>query len=168
MTATWKSRRKKGGIELFTYLCEDEPDLVREWITVLNEKEIRRATAIADPQIGPIMPVYTDIACTSGPLHSPRWLQAEFFPLVKKLVDAYHDRGVLCIYHSNGNLNPVMDDFVANGDRRHQSPGEAGPGMSIAATGGRGFLMGSTTELLRMVKVENLLAMVETAHAGPP
>ncbi len=25
--------RDKGGVELFTYLCQDEPDLMREWIT---------------------------------------------------------------------------------------------------------------------------------------
>ncbi len=81
---------------------------------VLNEKEIRRAKAIADP-VAPIMLVYTDIACKSGPLHTPSWLRAEFFPLVKKLVDVYHERGVKCIYHSDGNLNPVMEDLVATG-----------------------------------------------------
>ncbi len=193
--------RDKGGIELFTYLCHDEPDLVREWITVLNEKEIRRARAIADRELAPVMLVYTDIACKSGPLHSPSWLQREFFPLVKRLVDVYHDRGIKCIYHSDGNLNPVMNDLAATGidginpletlagmsvsDVRARFPRLAIAGgidvsqlltlgtpdevraecrRAIDATGGVGFLMGSTTELLPAVKVANVLAMVETAR----
>jgi uroporphyrinogen-III decarboxylase len=36
---------------------------------------------------------------------------------------------------------------------------------AIDATGGLGYLMGSTTELLPLVKVENVLAMMETARA---
>lgn len=200
-----EEHRDKGGIELFTYACHDEPDLVREWITVLNEKEIRRARAIADPDLAPIMLVYTDIACKSGPLHTPDWLRQEFFPLVKRLVDLYHERGVKCIYHSDGNLNPVMDDLVATGidglnpletlagltisDVRTRFPRLAIAGgidvsqlltlgtpdqvreecrKAIDATGGIGYLMGSTTELLPAVKVENVLAMVETASTHRP
>lgn len=197
--------RDKGGIELFTYLCQDEPELVREWITVLNEKEIRRAKVIADPELAPIMLVYTDIAFKSGPLHAPDWLRREFFPLVKRLVDVYHERGVKCIYHSDGNLNAVMPDLVATGIDGI-NPVEKLAGMSVAevrgrfprlaiaggidvsqlltlgspeqvreecrraidATGGLGYLLGSTTELLPMVKVENVLAMVETARTYRP
>jgi uroporphyrinogen-III decarboxylase len=197
--------RDKGGMELFTYLNADEPDLVREWITVLNEREIRRAKAIADPALAPIMLVYTDIACKSGPFHSPSWLRAEFFPLVKRLVDVYHERGVKCVYHSDGNLNPVLDDLAATGIDGI-NPMETIAGMSIPdvrarhprlvitggidvsqlltlgtpdqvreecrraidATGGLGYLMGSTTELLPLVKVENVLAMMETARTYRP
>jgi uroporphyrinogen decarboxylase len=197
--------RDKGGIELFSYLCYDEPDLVREWINVLNEKEIRRAKAIADPDLAPVMLVYTDIAYKSGPLHAPDWLRREFFPLVKRLVDVYHEHGVKCIYHSDGNLNQVMDDLVATGidginpletlagmsipDVRKRFPRLAIAGgidvsqlltlgtpdrvrevcrNAIDATEGVGYLMGSTTELLPAVKVENVLAMIETAHEYHP
>jgi uroporphyrinogen-III decarboxylase len=197
--------RDKGGLEMFTYLNEDEPDIVREWITVLNEKEIRRAKAIADPDLAPVMLVYTDIACKSGPLHAPEWLRHEFFPLVKRLVDVYHESGVKCIYHSDGNLNPVMDDLVAIGIDGI-NPLETLAGMSIAgvrkrfprlaiaggidvsqllslgtpdqvreecrkaidATGGLGYLMGSTTELLPTAKVDNVMAMLETASSHRP
>jgi uroporphyrinogen-III decarboxylase len=197
--------RDKAGVELFTYLAADEPELVREWITVLNEREIRRAKAIADPELAPIMLVYTDIACKSGPLHTPTWLRREFFPLVKRLVDVYHERGVACIFHSDGNLNAVLDDLVATGIDG-LNPIEKLAGMSIAdvrsrfprlviaggidvsqlltlgtpeqvraecraaidATAGMGFLMGSTTELLPQVKVDNLLAMLEVARTYRP
>ncbi len=193
--------RDRGGMELFTYLCQDEPDLVREWITVRNEMEIRRARAIADPILAPIMLVYTDIACKSGPFHTPEWLRREFFPLVRRLVEVYHERGVRCIYHSDGNLNCVMDDLVATGidginpletlagmsiqDVRTRYPRLAIAGgidvsqlltlgspeevrevcrKAIEATGGLGYLMGSTTELLPLVKVENVLAMMDSAR----
>ena len=39
---------------------------------------------------------------------------------------------------------------------------------AIDATRGHGFLMGSTTELLPLVKVENVLAMMETARTYRP
>ncbi len=197
--------RDKAGLELFTYLSYDEPELVREWITVLNEREVRRARAIADPEIAPVMLVYTDIASKSGPLHTPEWLRREFFPLVRRLVETYHERGVACIYHSDGNLNPVLEDLVATGidginpveklagmdmaDVRARFPRLVIAGgidvsqlltlgspeevrqecrRAIDATGGLGFLMGSTTELLPMVKVENVLAMLQTARSYRP
>ena len=32
---------------------------------------------------------------------------------MKRLVDVCHDRGIQCVYHSDGNLTPVMNDLAA-------------------------------------------------------
>lgn len=193
--------RDKAGLELFSYLMADEPDLVSAWIEALNEKEIRRAIAIADPELVPIMLTYGDIAFKTGLMHSPDWLRREFIPRLKKLVDAYHERAVKCLYHSDGNLNEILDDLVSSGIDginpmetaahmdiadvrcRHPmlfiaggidvsrlltlgSPEEvkAACVKAIKDTKGVGYLIGSTTELLPMVRIENLLAMIEVAH----
>jgi hypothetical protein len=103
----------------------------------------------------------------------PGWSGA----LVKRLVDVYHDRGIKCIYHSDGNLNPVMKDLAATGiDGINPLETLAGmsladvreriPGLAIA--GGRRFLMGPTTELLPGVQVPNVLAVIETARTYRP
>jgi hypothetical protein len=194
--------RDKAGLELFSYLVADEPAMVSAWIEALNEKEIRKAKAIADPELVPIMLTYGDIAFKTGLIHSPGWLRREFIPRLKKLVDAYHERGVKCLYHSDGNLNEILDDLVGAGIDGI-NPVETAAGMDIADirsrypnifiaggidvsqlltlanpeevratclkaiedTGGVGYLMGSTTELLPMAKIDNVLAMIECAHS---
>ncbi|WP_041643899.1 hypothetical protein [Mahella australiensis] len=50
--------RTMAGIELLSYLIADDPDLVSEWLEANNQAEIRRAKAIADPDLVPIMLTY--------------------------------------------------------------------------------------------------------------
>jgi uroporphyrinogen decarboxylase len=42
-------------------------------------------------------------------------LRREFFPRLRKLVDAWHGHGIKVIYHSDGNLWDVLEDFKAAG-----------------------------------------------------
>ncbi|SHF23540.1 Uroporphyrinogen-III decarboxylase [Caldanaerobius fijiensis DSM 17918] len=122
--------RSMAGIELFSYLMADEPDLVSEWLEALNQAEIRRAKAIADPELVPIVLTYTDLAYKSGPIFPPAFLKKEFFPRLKRLNDTYHDAGVKCLFHSDGNLMPIMDDLVDAGIDGI-NPMETVAGMSI-------------------------------------
>ena len=103
------------GFELFSYMLVDDPGLVSEWFDVLNEHELNRVHLIADKEISPLVVVYCDIASNNGPIFSPTFLRKDFFPRVKKLVDAWHEHGVKVIYHSEGNLKPVMDDLIKCG-----------------------------------------------------
>ena len=103
------------GMEWFSYLMADEPDLVEAWLVARNEAELRRAAAIADPELLPIVLTYDDIAYKNAPLFSPSWLRAHWVPCLKRLVDAWHARDTLCIFHSDGNLWPVLDDLVGTG-----------------------------------------------------
>lgn len=107
--------RSISGIELFSYLAADEPELVSEWLEVLNQCEIRRAKAIADPELVPVMLTYTDLAFKSGPIFSLDYYRKEFFPRLKRLNDTYHEAGVKCLFHSDGNIMPLLDDLVAAG-----------------------------------------------------
>ncbi|HOV63065.1 MAG TPA: uroporphyrinogen decarboxylase family protein [Spirochaetia bacterium] len=192
--------RDKCGIELFCYLEADYPEILSEWLRVKNEKEVRRAKAIADADIVPIMLVYTDLAYKTGLIHPPAWLRKHFIPALKNLTNTYHDAGVKCLFHSDGNLWEILDDLSEAGIDGI-NPIETCAGMSIVEvrkkypklfiaggidvshlltfgtadevhetciqavrdTHGMGYLMGSTTELLPTVKVENLLAMIDVA-----
>ena len=56
-----------------------------------------------------------DIAFHSGPLFSPRWLAEHWFPRLARIIDAYHRRGIQVLFHSDGNLNPILDALVEAG-----------------------------------------------------
>ncbi len=188
------------GLESFVYLCADEPGLIEEWLDARNRAELRRVAAIADPRRIPIALTYDDIAYKNAPLFSPAWLRRLWAPRLAKLNAAWHDRDTVCLFHSDGNLFPVLDDLVAAGidglnplevlagmtvgkvRQRYPhlfltggidvsqllsfgTPDEvrAACRQAIAEAGGRGYFLGSTTELHWDVKLENAVAMFETA-----
>ena len=186
-------------LEWFSYLMMDEPDLVEEWLEARNQAELRRVAAIADPELVPVVLPYDDIAYKNATLFSPAWLREHWMPRLKRLVDAWHERDTVCLFHSDGNLWPVLDDLVAAGIDG-LNPLEVLAGMTvkevrqaypslfltggvdvsqllplgtpeevrevcrqnIADAEGRGYFMGSSTELHWGVKLENAMAMYET------
>jgi uroporphyrinogen decarboxylase len=122
--------RRMAGIELFSYLTVDEPELISEWLEVLNEYEIRKAKAIANPELVPVVLTFTDLAYKNGPIFSVDYYRKEFMPRLKKLNDVYHDAGVKCLFHSDGNIMSLMDDLVEAGIDGI-NPMEVLAGMSI-------------------------------------
>ncbi len=192
------------GMALFTELIFEEPTLTEEWLETRVETEIRRVRCIADPRYIPIALTYDDIAHKTGTLFSAEWLRQVWVPRLKRLVDAWHERGVLCLFHSDGNLWSVMPDLV-NAGIDGLNPLETLAGMTISGvrnsypniflaggidvsqllclgspeevretcrqairdTDAKGFFMGSSTELHWEVRLENAVAMFETAWNSP-
>lgn len=186
-------------LQQFAYLMADYPDLVDEWLQARVEAELRRVAAIADPELIPIALTYDDIAYKTAPMFSPAWLREHWLPGLKRLVAAWHERDTVCLFHSDGNLWPVLDDLVA-ADIDGLNPLEVLAGMNvkdartrypdlfltggvdvsqllplgtpdevravcrqnIADTDGRGYFLGSSTELHWDVKLENAIAMYDT------
>ncbi len=182
-------------LQTFSFLTADYPDLVEEWLDARNRAQLRRVAAIADPRLIPTVLTYE-----TATIFSPRWLRRYWIPRLKKLNDAWHERDTCCLFHSDGNLMPVLDDLVAAGIDG-LNPLEVLAGMSvgkvrqkypklfltggidvsqllsfgtpdevraacrqaIAEANGRGYFLGSTTELHWDVKLENAIAMFETA-----
>lgn len=103
------------GWEDFSYLLADEPGLIEAWLEANNQAELRRVAAIADPRRIPVALTYDDIAYKTSLLLSPHWLRAHWLPRLKRLNDAWHERGAKCLFHSDGNLWPILDDLVAAG-----------------------------------------------------
>ncbi len=103
------------GWEFFTTLMVDYPALLEEYLEARNQAEVRRVAAIADPELLPIVLTYDDIAYKTSTLVAPKWLRKYWVPRLTRLVDAWHQRDTLCLYHSDGNLWPVLDDLVGAG-----------------------------------------------------
>ncbi|MCC6860841.1 MAG: hypothetical protein IT158_19895 [Bryobacterales bacterium] len=105
----------RSGLELFVCAYAEAPRLVSEWLEALNWAEIQRVHETADAALSPVALVYSDIAGKNGPFFSPRFLRTEFFPRLARLVEAWHTRGIHVIYHSDGNLWPVLQDLARAG-----------------------------------------------------
>jgi hypothetical protein len=103
------------GFDLFSYVDADEPGLISEALEAHTEMNLAICHAIADVRLSPAVLTYGDIAYKQRLLHSPAWLRREFFPRLKRLNDAWHEHGFLCLFHSDGYLMEIMDDLVAAG-----------------------------------------------------
>jgi hypothetical protein len=101
----------RAGLDLLAYAYAENPQLVSDWLEALNWAEIQRVHETADPTLSPVALVYADIAGTEQLMFSPKFLRQEFFPRLTKLVQAWHEHGIKVIYHSDGNLWPVLEDF---------------------------------------------------------
>jgi hypothetical protein len=103
----------RAGLEMFTYGYAEDPELISAWLEALNWNEIQRVHETADPELSPVALVYADQADKNQTLFSPAFLRREFFPRLQNLVAAWHSHGVKVIFHSDGNLWRVLDDFKA-------------------------------------------------------
>ena len=101
----------RAGLDLFSYAYAENPQLVSDWLEALNWAEIQRVHETADPALSPVALVFADIASTEALMFSPAFLRKEFFPRLAKLVNAWHEHGIKVIYHSDGNLWRVLEDF---------------------------------------------------------
>lgn len=188
------------GIELFSYLSADEPELISEYLDVYTDLQVSFIHRIADRELSPCALTYGDIAYKERLLHPPDWLRREFFPRLKRLNDAWHEHGIKCLFHSDGYIMDVIPDLIDTGIDG-LNPIETVAGMDLKEVkrlygdrlfiaggidvsqllsngtpeevrevceeaikiGYPGYFIGSTTELDNGARLENVLAMVETA-----
>ena len=191
-----------GGWEIFTEMFFDRQDVLIDYMETMTSLQVERAHAIADYELSPVVLIACDIAHKDGPLVSPKFMAKEYFPRVKRIVDAYGEHGVKAFYHSEGNLWQMLDDLVATGivginplephssmnvkDVRAKyeklvlwggvdnsfmlvqgTPDDVRRRVEELKEFGKdgGMLIGSTGQIHPACKLENLLAMIETAHA---
>ena len=191
----------RAGIELFIYLYDENPELVSSWLQALNDYELTKIHAIADPAIMPVAMVADDLAYNKGLLFSREFLRRESFPRVKRLVDAWHEHGCKVIFFCDGNKWAIMDDLVALGcdsiaplePASHMAPNEvrgkypqltevytidcndlltygtpddvrAAVKEAIDEGVNGGLILSSTAALHPAVRLENVIAMFETAR----
>jgi len=103
------------GFDNFSFLYVENPNLISECLEELTNHEIERIKLIADPGLSPLALPADDIAYKNGLIFFPVFLKKEFFPRYKKIVKTYHDHGIKCIFHSDGNFIQVMDDLLDAG-----------------------------------------------------
>ncbi|MBI5092027.1 MAG: hypothetical protein HZB26_06230 [Candidatus Hydrogenedentes bacterium] len=103
------------GLEHFSYYLADYPELtpaLLECHAVSSCAWIERL-----PRNHGIEAVFSgdDIAFKGGPFLAPAWYHEHYFPRLTRVLDAYHAQGIKVMFHSDGNLNPLLDGLVAAG-----------------------------------------------------
>jgi len=119
------------GVEAFCYYLADYPDVMDlqlEWHMVRSILWLEHL-----PKDHGLEAVFTgdDIAFKNGPFLSPAWFREHYMPRFKPIMEAYHRRGILANFHSDGNLMPIMDQLVEAGIDM-LNPIEVAAGMDIA------------------------------------
>ena len=103
------------GLEQFSYYLADCPDIIE----ALMENRVERVLAFIEhlPEHHGIEVAFVgdDIAFKTGPMLSPAWFQKHYFPQFARICAAYHKRGIKVLFHSDGNLNPLLDGLVDAG-----------------------------------------------------
>jgi hypothetical protein len=56
-----------------------------------------------------------DIAFNNGPLLPVDWFNKSYFHRLKRICDAFHKRNIRVLFHSDGNLYPILDGLVDAG-----------------------------------------------------
>lgn len=118
------------GLDLFIYLYAEDPCLVSEWLEAYNLAEIRRVHAIADYKLSPVTLVYSDIAFKDKLIFSPKFLKDEFYFRLERLVKAYHEHNIKCLFHSDGYLMDILPDLIET-DVDGLNPIETAAGMNL-------------------------------------
>ncbi len=103
------------GLTLFCYLYAEQPQVISEFIEAYVTREIRRVHAVADVSLSPVILIADDFATKHGPIFSPAFLQAEHFPRLRRLTEAWQSHGMKVLYHSDGNWRSVIPELVACG-----------------------------------------------------
>lgn len=103
------------GLEAFSYYLADVPEIIDLLLDVHVESTVSWIEHLpADHGIEGVF-CGDDIAYNAGPLLSPRWFAEHYYHRMARVTAAYHARGIKVLFHSDGNLNPILDGLVEAG-----------------------------------------------------
>lgn len=99
------------GIAHFSLLLYDNPSLVLRLMDIFVDWACKAVSKINDLGFD-FMIVPEDLAWKQGPLFSPQVIRELFLPRMKKVAEKIK---LPWIYHSDGNLRPILDDLLTLG-----------------------------------------------------
>lgn len=123
----------------------EEPQEVHAWAKAMTEEGLARCQKMIDAGCYGIC-IASDMAFNSGPFMSPAAFREFVLPYFKTQVEFIQSHGLKVVYHSDGDLMPIMDQILDAGPDVLQSI-DPMAGMDIqavkAATYGKMALMGN-------------------------
>ena len=96
----------------------EKPNFIRQLIERITEFNIALVKQIVDAKADVILSS-GDYAEKRGPLVPVKFFKDVIFPNLRRQVDATHRAGLKFIKHTDGNLNPIMDDLASIVDGLH-------------------------------------------------
>jgi uroporphyrinogen decarboxylase len=105
------------GLDWFTWLDAERPELVQEWIAARHGQLMRRLQSEAGcREISPLAWIFGDVAYKERLIFSPKFLQRHgFFRNIAEICDLYHSCQLKVIFHSDGYITPIVPDLIEAG-----------------------------------------------------
>jgi hypothetical protein len=107
------------GYTAFLMACALYPEAVGKiyWAKSLHSRE--RAKILTrlykEYDLLPLMFCGEDLCNNKGPMVSPKFLRKYYLPTVQMIIEPLLDIGVRFIHHCDGDVRPLLDDFIAIG-----------------------------------------------------
>jgi uroporphyrinogen decarboxylase len=107
-TLTWMLM----GFNHFAVSLKLEEDLVADLFRKVAEIQFKGLEEIFTmPHVGAVW-VVDDLAFGSGPMISPQAYRDHVFPWYREMASRCHKNGLLFFMHTDGNVMPLMEDFI--------------------------------------------------------
>ncbi|MFH1567407.1 MAG: uroporphyrinogen decarboxylase family protein [Gemmatimonadota bacterium] len=103
------------GLEAFCYYLADLPGLVDELLACQTESSVSWIDHLPAGHGMEAVFCGDDIAFKTGPLLAPAWFETHYLPHLARVCAAYHRQGIRVLFHSDGNLLPILDGLVDAG-----------------------------------------------------
>jgi len=103
------------GLEHFSYYLADCPGIIDDLFECNTISAVTRIEHLPGDHGIEAVFCADDIAFKSGPLLAPSWFEKHYFPRFSRIIDAYHRKGIKVLFHSDGNLNPILSGLVEAG-----------------------------------------------------
>ncbi len=104
------------GYMAFWEACALYPEAVGKiyWAKSLHSRERARLLVklYQDYDLVPLMFCGEDVCNNQGPMVSPKFLRKYYFPTVQMIIEPLVDAGVRLIHHCDGDVRPVLADFI--------------------------------------------------------
>ena len=104
------------GYSAFLMACALYPEAVGKiyWAKSLHSRERARILLglYNEFDLVPLMFCGEDVCNNKGPMVSPAFLRKYYFPTVQMIVEPLVDAGIRLVHHCDGDIRPVVDDFI--------------------------------------------------------
>jgi len=123
-------RQLSGDVIILSAMVE-HPDWIRDMAITYTDLLLRDFQALLDAGIeADAIWVYGDLAYNHGPFFSPKMYRELIWPEHRRMCQWAHERGLKFIYHTDGDIRPLVDLFVEAGFDAIQ-PMEAKAGVDV-------------------------------------
>jgi hypothetical protein len=103
------------GLESFSYYLYDCEDVIVEQLECNTAHACRWIDGLPEDDPFECVFVGEDIAFKNGPMMQVKWLEKQYFPRLARVIASLHAKGKKVMFHSDGNLNAIMDGLVQAG-----------------------------------------------------
>ncbi len=115
----------------FAVQMYEEPETLHEMSKGYFENAMRMATALQNTGLLDGFALCSDYAFNVNPFFSPEQFEEFVFPYLRDIIKEYRNMGYYTIKHTDGNINPILDQIVkANPHALHSIDPQGG--MNLA------------------------------------